>query len=372
MLQANVYALKYRLNLFSNFTYFLDHPVNGDQFEQADDRWLFGTSGHYGWTASTPSIPLHATVGWEARHDRIAPIGLYQTVARQRLTTVRRDSVHETSAGLFAEAEVGLTRWLRAVAGLRYDHYFFDVASDNPANSGRDDAGRLSPKLSAIAGAWGKTELFANFGLGFHSNDARGVTTTVDPKSGAPVAKVTPLVGTRGGEIGARTDVVPGVHASLALWRLDLDSELVFTGDAGTTEPSRASRRQGIELSTRWQPIRWLLFDLDLSWSRARFTSPDPAVRGDHIPGAIGSALSAGVTIHELGAWSASVYARYFGPRPLIEDDSVRSAASTILNAQASYGVTSWAKLRLDVFNLIDASVDDIAYFYTSRLPGAD
>src|SRR5947208_125862 len=169
VLQANVYAVKYRLNLFSNFTYFLDHPVNGDQFEQADDRWLFGTSGHYAWTVSTPSISLHATVGWEARHDRISPIGLYQTVARQRLTTVRRDSVRETSAGLFAEAEVALTRWLRAVAGLRYDHYFFDIVSDNPINSGRDDAGRASPKLSAIFGPWAKTELFVNFGLGFHS-----------------------------------------------------------------------------------------------------------------------------------------------------------------------------------------------------------
>src|SRR5205085_4041261 len=209
LLQANVYAVKYRLNLFSNFTYFLDDPVNGDQFEQADDRWLFGTSGHYAWTASTPSISLHATVGWEARHDRVDPIGLYHTLARRRLTTVRQDSVRETSAGLFAEAEVGLTRWLRAVAGVRYDRYFFDVVSDNPANSGHDDAGRASPKLSAILGPWAKTELFVNFGLGFHSNDARGVTTTVNPKSGEPVTKVTPLVQTRGGELGARTEILP-------------------------------------------------------------------------------------------------------------------------------------------------------------------
>src|SRR5438445_10365258 len=235
MLQANVYALKYRLNLFSNFTYFLDHPVNGDQFEQADDRWLFGTSGHSAWTVSTPSISLHATVGWEARHDRISPIGLYQTVARQRLTTVRRDSLRETSAGLFAEAEVALTRWLRAVGGLRYDHYFFDVVSDNPMSSGRDDAGRASPKLSAIFGPWAKTELFVNFGLGFHSNDARGVTATVDPRSGAPVTKATLLVQTRGGELGARTEFMPVVQSSLALWRLDIILHLVLSFVYGTT-----------------------------------------------------------------------------------------------------------------------------------------
>jgi hypothetical protein len=163
------------------------------------------------------------------------------------------------------------------------------VTSDALANSSRDNAGRASPKLSTILGPWARTEAFLNLGLGFHSNDARGVTTTVDPKSGQPVSPVTPLVRTRGGEVGIRTQALPGVQSSLALWRLDIDSELLFTGDAGTTEPSRASRRQGVEWSVRWRPIRWLLFDLDAAWSRARFTSPDPdpTVTGDHIPGAI-------------------------------------------------------------------------------------
>ena len=373
LLEANVYAVKYRLNLFSNFTYFLDDPVNGDQFEQADDRWMFGTSGRYAWNASADPISLHATVGWEARHDRIDPIGLYKTVAQRRLGTVQQDSVRETSAALFAEAEMRLTRWLRAVAGLRYDHYLFDVDSDNPVNSGRDDAGRASPKLSAIFGPWAKSELFANFGLGFHSNDARGVTITVDPKSGQPVSKVTPLVQTRGGEVGVRTEILPDMQSSLALWRLDIDSELVFTGDAGNTEPSRASRRYGVEWNTQWHPIRWLVCDLVLAWSHARFTTPDPnpAVTGEHIPGSIEWAASAGVTLHELGPWRASLDMRYFGPRPLIEDDSKRSTASILFNAQVSLKLTGGARLTLDVFNLFDAQVDDIAYFYTSRLRNA-
>src|SRR5438105_7698466 len=127
--EAGVYAVKYRLNLFSNFTYFLDDPVNGDQFEQADDRWLFGTSGRFAWTSQVGEVPLQGAVGWEARHDRIDPVGLYDTVARQRIETVRQDFVRETRAGLFAEGEARFTSWLRAIAGLRYDHYFFEVAS---------------------------------------------------------------------------------------------------------------------------------------------------------------------------------------------------------------------------------------------------
>jgi hypothetical protein len=370
LLQANLYALKYRLDLFSNFTWFLRDPVNGDQFEQADDRWQLGTSGQVSWTAPESAIALRVTGGWEARHDRIDPVGLYGTAARERLRTVQQDFVRETSGGVFVEGEAALTRWLRAIAGARYDRYWFDVISDEPANSGRESAGRLSPKLSAILGPFARTELFANFGFGFHSNDARGVTITVDPASGTRANRVTPLVATRGGEIGARTGIVPGVQSSLALWRLDLDSENLFTGDAGTTEPSRPSRRMGIEWNTRWQPIRWLLFDLDVSWSRARFTVRDPGTGGDRIPGAIESAVSAGATLQKAGPWTASVYLRYFGPRPLVENDSVRSTASALFNAQVSCQVTSWARLSLEVFNLLDAQVDDIAYFYISRLRG--
>jgi outer membrane receptor protein involved in Fe transport len=370
--QANVYAVRYKLNLFSDFTYFLSDPVNGDQFEQLDDRWLLGTSGRLTRVLQAGTIPVTGTVGWEGRYDRIDPVALFHTVARQRMATVRRDFVRETSAALFSEAEAKLTSWLRVTAGVRYDQYFFAVTSDNPVNSGRDSAGRISPKASAIFGPWAKTEFFANFGLGFHSNDARGVTTTVDPASGTPVSKVTPLVGSRGYEAGVRSEILSNVQASLALWRLELDSELLFTGDAGTTEPSRASRRQGIEFNAQWHPIRWLIVDLDVALSRARFTSPGPdlAVPGDHIPGAIGSAVSAGVTMHELGPLSASVYTRYFGPRPLIENDSVRSTSSTIFNVQASYRITEWLRLTGDVFNLFGARVDDIQYFYTSRLRG--
>jgi hypothetical protein len=369
VLQANVHAVKYRLDLFSNFTYFLRDPVNGDQFEQLDDRWQLGTSGHVSWT-SPESATLHLTAGWEARHDRIDPVAVHQTVDRERLRTLREDFVRETSGAVYLEGEVRLTPWLRALAGARYDRYWFDVISGTPSNSGRESAGRLSPKASAVLGPWAKTELFVNLGAGFHSNDARGVTTVVDPATGAPSAKAQPLVPTRGGEVGVRTAIVPGVQSSLALWRLDLDSELLFTGDEGTTEPTRFSRRLGVEWNTRWQPIRWILFDLDVAWSRARFTSVNPDGGGDHIPGAIETAISAGATVHQLGPWSASLYLRYFGPRPLVEDDSVRSAASALFNAQVSWQVIPWARLSLDVFNLLDAQVDDIAYFYVSRLRG--
>ncbi len=368
-LDAAVYAIRYRLNLYSNFTYFLADPVHGDQMLQADDRWLYGTSGEWTRPINLGRVSNTVRAGWDVRVDRILPVALYQTEAQQILSTTRRDDVIEASAALFAEVESRWTGWLRSLAGIRYDEYRFDVSSDTAANSGIEAAGLASPKLSVVLGPWARTELFVNWGLGFHSNDARGVTMTVDPVNRVtPVSPVTPLVRTRGDEVGIRTELVPHLQASVALWELAMGSELLFTGDAGTTEPSRPSLRRGVELSAHWHPIRWLLFDLDAALSKARFTDPDPV--GDHIPGAIETAVSAGATIQRLGPVSASVFLRYFGPRPLIEDNSVRSSASTLLNAQVTYEIGKHLRLTADVFNLLDVKVDDIAYYYTSRLPG--
>jgi hypothetical protein len=175
-------------------------------------------------------------------------------------------------------------------------------------------------------GPLGGTELYANWGWGFHSNDARGSVQTRDPKTGDPVDPVDPLVRAKGAELGLRTVVAGRYHGTVALWGLDLASELLFVGDAGTTEASRPSRRAGIEWTNAIEATRWLTLDADLAWSRARFRDDDPA--GDRIPGAVEGVISAGATVHDLGRWSGGLRLRYFGPRPLIEDDSVRSEAS--------------------------------------------
>jgi len=150
------------------------------------------------------------------------------------------------------------------------------------------------------------------------------------------------------------------------LWRLGLDSELVFKGDTGTTEASRPSLRRGIEWSNRYIPHDWLLVDLDLSASRAQFTDSDP--KGSYIPGAIDRVASLGVTVKDLGPWSGTVHARYFGPRPLVEDNSQRSQSSTIFSARASYKVDARTSVNLDVFNLFNRRSNDIEYYYPSQL----
>ncbi len=364
----DAYGVRSKLNLFSNFTFFLDDPVNGDQFEQAEERTILGLHPRVEFYDKFWGVDNTFKVGVQIRRDDIDPVGLYHNAARQRLSTTREDQVKETSIGVYLEDSMQVTEWFRAVPGIRADHYEFDVDSSIAANSGKTDDSIVSPKLNLIFGPWAKTEYFLNIGNGFHSNDARGTTITIDPNSGLPAERVDPLVRSRGIELGVRTEIIPNVESSLSVWQLKLDSELLFVGDAGTTEASRPSKREGVEWSTHYRPASWLLIDLDLSASRARFTDQDPA--GDSIPGSIDKVASLGITVDSLGPWYGMLQHRYFGPRPLIEDGSIESESTQMTNLRIGYRVNKMWRAHLDVFNLFDREDDDITYFYESQLQG--
>lgn len=373
-LKLNAYAIQSRLDLFSDFTYNLDNasPLNADQFEQAEHRKVFGGGLSRSFNGKIGSADSVNTIGAQLRHDRLDPVGLYSTVARERVSTTQEARVRETSVGVYAENSTQWTSWFRSVAGLRYDNFHFDVASSIEANSGKKSASITSPKLGLIFGPWSKTEYFINYGHGYHSNDARGVTETVTPKELEPATASPALVRSKGGEIGLRTEIVPGLQTSLALWRLKLGSELVFSGDAGDTEASGASKRYGIELNNHYIATNWLLLDADIAVSRARFNEDQGEAPnlGRHIPGSVDTVVSLGATVTEYGPWFGQFQVRYFGPRPLIEDNSQKSKATTLAYLRVGYKITRDVKVALDVFNLFDRKASDIDYYYASRLPG--
>jgi outer membrane receptor protein involved in Fe transport len=358
--EADAYAVDYQLDLFSNFTYFLN-PDDGDQFEQFDDRRIYGGRAIAGRNGTS--------VGFEVRHDDIDTVGLYLTRARERIGTTREDDVAQTSSSLFVEQEIRFTPSLRATAGLRYDYFDFDVDSIIAANSGTANDDIVSPKLSIVAGPWARTELFLNAGRGFHSNDARGTTLTVDPTDGVtPAAQVSPLVAARGGEIGMRTAIVPYTQLAVSLWTLALDSELVFVGDAGITESNRASRRRGVELAAFVKPLEWLTIDADFAVSHARFTQTDPA--GHRIPNAVERVVSVGVAVDHPCGWFGGARLRHLGAAPLIEDGSVRSRPTTVVNAEVGFRFANGISAALAGLNLFDSRHNDITYFYESQLAG--
>jgi TonB dependent receptor-like, beta-barrel/TonB-dependent Receptor Plug Domain len=367
--KISAYVVRSDLQLFNNFTYFLDNPVNGDQFNQLDRRTLGGFDARHAFDWRFGGFETQTRVGLQSRYDDIH-VGLFKTEQRAVLSTVREDRVQEGNVGFWADTTTRWTDWLRTTVGIREDIFAGRVLSDTPENSGNAQATITSPKAGLVLGPWYKTEFYGNAGYGLHSNDIRGATITVDPiDKVAPQDRVPLLVRSKGAELGIRTKAIEGLTSSVAVFVLDFDSELLFLGDAGTTVASRPSRRVGVEWVNQYKPKPWLSFDLDLAYTRARFTDFDPA--GDRIPGAPAWIASGAITLGSETGWFGALKARYFGPRPLIEDDSVHSLSSLIFNARAGYRFDNGLKLQLDVLNLFDAQTNQIEYYYLSRLPGA-
>ncbi len=369
---VDAYAFYYDLNLLSNFTYYLTDPVLGDQFMQRDKRYTTGLNA----THTFFQTRGETTVGLQSRNDNIKT-DLLQTAKGVRTAKVaedgtpipavtRHDTVTENNVGIYVENTFHWTDAFRTEAGLRWDFFNFNVDATLAANSGTRSANIANPKLSMIYALAPKTEIYVQGGLGYHSNDARGVLTTEDEVTGDPLTPATPLVRSRGAEVGVRTTAIDGLQSTVSLWWLDLDSELVFTGDGGTTEASRPSRRSGIEFANYYTPLPWLTFDADFALSRAQFRDDDPA--GNKIPEAIESVIAAGVTVRNMDGFFGSMRLRYFGPRPLIEDNSFRSGSTILLNGQIGYQFAPHWRVTLDVFNILDRKDHDIDYAYESRV----
>lgn len=361
----SAYIVRSTLDLYSNFTYFLDDPVHGDQIHQSEKRTMLGVNASKSWFADWGKIAMQNKIGTQFRYDKLSPVALSHTQQRNLVSPVRSDNVDESSIGIYAENN---TQWLpkfRTVTGLRFDEYRFAVDSSIDGNSGRKNANIVSPKLSLIFGPWARTEFFINYGEGFHSNDARGTTQHI-LSSGEAASPVTPLVKTRGSEIGVKSELITGLQSALSLWQLDMGSELIFVGDAGDTEVSRPSRRHGVEWNNHYVFNQYVLLDMDLALSQARYQ--DNAPQGHHIPGAVNHVASAGITVNDWHGWFGALQMRHFGPRPLIEDNSVQSKATTLTYLRTGYRFTPTTTLTLDIFNLFNSRASDIDYYYESRL----
>jgi len=358
------YLIDYEMNLYSNFTYRLDDPARGDQFQQVDDRIILGGSYHHHWN---PSDTLQHRWGVAVQHDDIGTVGLYRTLARERTGIVRQDAVEETSLGAHYEAIWSLSPRWRAVLGARADHFRFDVDAEDPRNSGTERDTLISPKASLIYRTSPDTDWYASAGKGFHSNDARGVTQQVDPVTGEAVSSVDPLVSSRGAELGVKTQWQQRWNLAAALWYLELDSELLFVGDAGTTEATRPSERWGLELNNFWMIDEVWSLEADIAWTDARFS--DDAVEGRHVPGALETVASATLSAQTPAGWFGALRVRYVDGAPLIEDGSVTAHSATLAHLSLGRAGQRYA-LRADVLNLLDSDDRDIEYFYLSRLAG--
>jgi len=387
------YGFYYDLDLFSDFTYFLTDPARGDQFEQRDRRWVGGFDLRHTIFSRWAGHDVQTTFGLQVRNDWIHN-GLFQTEDRMRVdkldaatgtvlpSTTQADRFTDTQLGFWVESSAQWTEHVRSVVAMRGDVQHADVHSiSNPANSGTATDALPSPKGSLVFGPWAQTEAYLQGGFGFHSNDVRGTTQTIEPVSAEnpfPRTRSTPIPGliqTKGAEIGVRTLAIPNLQSTTSLWYLRSDSELQQSGDTGGTVPSKQpSNRYGIEWANYYTPMQHLAFDLDVADSVARFTSTDTddaapgSPGGKRVPEAVGLVIASGATLHDWHGLSTSLRLRYFGPRDLTSDGDFRSPSTALVDLGVGYQITNRWRLSLSVLNLLDRRDHDIDYAYRSRV----
>jgi len=397
-LQLSAYVIRYKLDLWSTFTYYLKDPVYGDQMLQHDDRIVYGLKTSKTWFSTLAGLPLTTVIGLQSRIDDIYDVAIHPTYERRIIGTTQDAGVTEANAAVYAEGTVQWQPWLRTTLGLREDGFSFDVRDKmrNPdgscninsdplgCNTGTKRAAIFNPKLGVVLGPWAKTTYFIDLADGYHSNDARGVTRSGENADAQPV---TPLTRATSAEVGLSTHLVPDWQTSLDVFLLKLQSELVFDGDAGVTAPSGATTRTGVEWSNTYHINRWISADLNAAFTRGRFDRDVPpddlgcsdaalshpctqpvAITGRYIPNSPTNVIDAGLTAQSPWGWFGAIRARHFGESPLVEDDSARSPAYTTIDLQVGYRPTDHWLVALDVFNLFDVKWNDIEYYYVSRL----
>jgi outer membrane receptor protein involved in Fe transport len=430
--KITAYGFYYDLNLFSDFTYFLDDPNKGDQFEQQDRRWVAGLDARHTIFSHWFGRKVQNTFGFQVRNDWVHN-GLYRT--EDRVRTDKSDSnacndepipacvtnpnltailpadtdlnkFTDTMLNFYVENKIQWTSKFRWVLALRGDDAIYNVTSLTPSyvatelpgapvvnfaalNSSTATKFLPSPKATLIFGPWSKTEFYVQGGFSFHSNDARGATQReepISPDSPFPTSStpIPALVATKGGEFGVRISAVPHLQSTFSLWYLHSNSELQQDGDTGTTVASASpSNRYGLEWANYYNPTEHLVFDLDIADSRAQFTQIDPddatytngggqypvqGPGGKLVPEAVRVVISSGITLHNYKGFTSTLRLRYFGPRDLTSDGIDRSASTLLLNMGLSYRFNERWSLSADFLNLLNRRADDITYAYISRI----
>ena len=363
----NLYASSYYMSLINNPTYLLNDPINGDEFEQEDERRLFGGALRNETEIELFGVLVRRTLGADARYDNVDELNLFNTLSRRRIGTIREDKAEEFSIGAFGELQFQVTDALRATVGVRYDYYDGEVDAFRAQNSGSDHDSLWQPNIGLAYRLNENIEFYGNYGHGFHSNDVRAAVNTVDPVTGDPTDSLDVLVEGKGSEIGFRYDTLEGFNLSVAYYTLKMDSELVFVGDAGTTEPGDPSRRDGFEVTSFWEISDQLVFDISGAKSDGHFIGLPSSENA--IPDAHDLVYGAGLTYAGGNGWTSSLRVRHFGDTALTEDEVVEKGSSTLLHFGLSYEQDKW-EIGLDILNLLNEEDDDIAYWFESQLPG--
>ena len=361
-----VFYSRYAFNLFSNFTFFARDSVNGDQIQQTEARDIFGYNGSYEISHDLGGKIFTSTIGANLRNDEISPISLSNTRKRAFISDVKRGTVSQANGGLYLQEHIAITPRFSATLGLRADVFKFSYDNQLDSTVGSPKVkGIMSPKLNLSYNATPKTQFYLSAGTGFHSNDARAITT---PNLGGVATNNKALPRATGADLGVNLTQVNNLYINAAVFVLDLENEYVYVGDEGVVEVSGYTRRTGADLSARYQVLPWLFADFDFNITNPRYTgAAEEGAR--NVPLAPRLTSIGGLSIRNLGGFSASLRYRHIGNRPANEDNSVVAQGYTIADFVATYTTGSYT-FGASAENLLNTRWREAQFDTESRLRG--
>ncbi|HEY9046507.1 MAG TPA: TonB-dependent receptor, partial [Ohtaekwangia sp.] len=357
--ENQLYYTKYNFNLISNFTFFLYDPVNGDQITQSESRNIYGYHGHYIRETLIGNTSLQSKVGIGFRYDDINGIHLYHTRSRKQfISEVARGDIDETNLYAYLSEMWQINHRLSFNASVRLDHFTFNYINALTADYQRQSVNKpiVSPKFNISYNATQNINLYIKTGVGFHSNDTR-VVVAQDGKDVLPKAY--------GIDIGGTFKVGDDLLVNAALWRLDLDQEFVYVGDEGIVEPSGKTKRQGVDLSIRYQLMPWLYLDTDVNITKPR--AKDAAEGENYIPLAPTFTSIGGLTCRLKNGLNGSLRYRYLGDRPANEDNSVIATGYFLADAVVKY-THKYFELSFTAENIFNVTWKEAQFDTESRL----
>ena len=357
-IKNQVFYSRYDFELYSNFTFFLEDSINGDQIRQKEDRNMFGYNGSYQRDDRFLNLGWQTELGLQYRQDLSNDNELSHTV--DKTTTLEQlayGDVNESNIGVFLNETVRISDWLTINAGLRFDHFIFSYKDQLTNLEGKSVSDQImSPKLNTYVRLSDKLQVFSSVGYGFHSNDTRVVITQPDAET---------LPRALGIDIGTVWKPIPRLLLTGTLWHLDLEQEFVYVGDAAIVEPSGRTERMGIEFSGRWQVLDWLYADIDMNLTKA--TSVHEPTNANYIPLAPRFSSIGGLTVQTKNNWSGSIRYRTLGDRPANEYNSVIAEGYTVIDALVTYRIKRY-EFGINIDNVFDVRWREAQFDTESRL----
>ena len=357
-LKTNVYFSKYDFTLFSNFTFFLDDPINGDQIKQFENRTLYGFNSEYTTKKTYDAFKLKWQTGIALKVNATKDSELSHTLNRNTvLNYIQLGDINESNFSAYTNVEFQFNK-LTINPSLRMDYFKFNYQDKLAASyeTLSNTKFKVLPKLNFNYVQNDKVAYFLKSGFGFHSNDTRVVLQ--EDKEILPTVF--------GADLGTTLKPTQNLIVNVALWTLFSDQEFVYVGDAGIVEPSGKSKRLGVDLGLRYQLNDYLFLDFDANYAFAR--SVDEPSGQDYIPLAPEFTSTGGISFKNFKRFSGNLNYRFMGDRAANEDNSVIAKGYLVSDLSLNYKLSKTFEVGVVVNNLFNTEWNETQFLTESQL----